>query len=309
MTYPRYNADFAVKILCLLFVPVVTLNKTIIHLDTSEDRNCGGIYNISSENEISLVASGRLHGGTCAVTFRTDNHSSLKCGKICIKMTISQLQTCDMKMLFVPVVFDKSKVENPKSFDCRSPFPDAWCPSADVLYVLLTESNRYPRTTENHYKFEIDVTPQCVTKRDKTKEREAKISYTYHEKKSVREKWIYIEGVIVSICLASIFLVALVVLYCYYKAQKENGPSRSDVPKSSSKKPILSNVRSKLPFRSHKRKSHDSARSSESYQKIMDTDQNLKPDVEVSDIMQDRTDSASTLVVGLDNKRVAENQV
>ncbi|XP_062616107.1 uncharacterized protein LOC134277815, partial [Saccostrea cucullata] len=221
MTNPCYIADYVVKISFLLFVPVVTLNKTIIHLDTSEDRNCGGIYNISSENEISLVASGRLQGGTCAVTFRMDNHESLKCGKICIKMTISLLQTCDMKMFFVPVVFDKSKVEAPKSYDCRSPFPDVWCPSADVLYVLVTESNRYPWTTKNHYNFEIDVTPQCVIKTDNTKEREAKISYKYNEKKSAREKWIYVEGVIVSICLASIFLVALIVLYCYYKAQKE----------------------------------------------------------------------------------------
>lgn len=73
--------------------------------------------------------------------------------------------------------------------------------------------------------------------------------------------------------------------------------------------PILSAVKSKLPFRSHKRKSQGTARSSESYHKIADSDQSYKPEVEVSDIMQDRTDSASTLVIGQDPKRIAENQV
>lgn len=73
--------------------------------------------------------------------------------------------------------------------------------------------------------------------------------------------------------------------------------------------PILSTVKSKLPFRSHKRKSQDPVRSSESYQKIADSDQSYKPEVEVSDILQDRTDSESTLVIGQDPKRIAENQV
>lgn len=73
--------------------------------------------------------------------------------------------------------------------------------------------------------------------------------------------------------------------------------------------PILSTVKSKLPFRSHKRKSQDPVRSSESYQKIADSDQSYKPEVEVSDILQDLTDSESTLVIGQDPKRIAENQV
>lgn len=199
--------------------------------------------------------------------------------------------------------------------------------------------------------------------------------------KSARERWIYIEGIVVSICLASIFLVALIVFFCYYRTQKSSGPPRCEISKSSSRgtmylfgvgyktlsvcswrlssfclfflfsvatpkhmckvyislyfllnisicywlqwhfniycwllvfffsEPILSAVKSKLPFRSHKRKSQGTARSSESYHKIADSDQSYKPEVEVSDIMQDRTDSASTLVIGQDPKRIAENQV
>lgn len=60
-------------------------------------------------------------------------------------------------------------------------------------------------------------------------------AYKYTVEKSSREKWIYVEGVVVSICLASIFFVALVVFICYYRAQKKTSPQRCEVPKSSSK--------------------------------------------------------------------------
>lgn len=60
-------------------------------------------------------------------------------------------------------------------YDCRNPFPATWCPSADVFYVIVTESNRYPRTRENLYRFDVDLTPHCVVRKDRTKEREAKI--------------------------------------------------------------------------------------------------------------------------------------
>ncbi|XP_048743522.1 uncharacterized protein LOC125656951 [Ostrea edulis] len=309
MTNRRSIVQWTAEVLLLFFVPVVTLNKTIVKLDTTGERDCGGIYNISSEDEVRLMAGGRLLGGTCAVTLRFDNHDTLECEKVCIKMSVSQLQTCDMTMSFVPVTFDKTKVTGPKRYDCRNPFPEVWCPFADVVYVLVTESNRYPKNTKTFYKFNVDLTPQCVKKTDRMNERETQISYKYTVEKSSREKWIYVEGVVVSICLASIFFVALVVFICYYRAQKKTSPQRCEVPKSSSKEPILVNVRSKLPFRSHKKKGHDLARSSESYHQISDSDQNVKPDVEVSDIMQNRTDSASTLVIGQDNKRVAENQV
>ena len=74
--------------------------------------------------------------------------------------------------------------------------------------------------------------------------------------------------------------------------------------------PILSTVKSKLPFRSQKRKTQGSTRSTESYHQIAETDPSYnKADVEVADIMQDRSDSASTLVIGQDSKRMAENPV
>lgn len=60
------------------------------------------------------MATGRLQSGTCAVTLRIDGHDDLLCETVCIKMSVSQLQTCDVKMLFVPVTFDKSKVVDPK---------------------------------------------------------------------------------------------------------------------------------------------------------------------------------------------------
>lgn len=60
------------------------------------------------------MATGRLQSGTCAVTLRIDNHDDLQCETICIKMSVSQLHTCDVKMLFVPVTFDKSEVVDPK---------------------------------------------------------------------------------------------------------------------------------------------------------------------------------------------------
>lgn len=60
-------------------------------------------------------------------------------------------------------------------------------------------------------------------------------AHKYTVEKSAREKWVYVEGVVVSICLASIFLVALIVFVCYYRAQKNNGPSRYEITKSSSK--------------------------------------------------------------------------
>jgi hypothetical protein len=60
------------------------------------------------------MADGRLIGGTCAVTLRIDNHDALECEKVCIRMSVSQLQTCDMTMSFVPVTFDKAKVIGPK---------------------------------------------------------------------------------------------------------------------------------------------------------------------------------------------------
>lgn len=85
-----------------------------VKLDTTGERDCGGIYNISSEDEVRLMAGGRLLGGTCAVTLRFDNHDTLECEKVCIKMSVSQLQTCDMTMSFVPVTFDKTKVTGPK---------------------------------------------------------------------------------------------------------------------------------------------------------------------------------------------------
>ena len=85
-----------------------------VRLDTTGNGDCGGIYNISLENDVRLTAAGRLPAGTCAVTLRVDSHSSLQCEKVCIKMSTSQLMTCDVKMMFVPVKFDKSKVEDPK---------------------------------------------------------------------------------------------------------------------------------------------------------------------------------------------------
>nr|XP_022302219.1 uncharacterized protein LOC111110137 [Crassostrea virginica] len=306
----RRIVRWTLKSLFLLFVPVLTLNKTIIRLDTTGNGDCGGIYNISSENDVRLTAAGRLPAGTCAVTLRVDSHSSLQCEKVCIKMSTSQLMTCDVKMMFVPVKFDKSKVEDPKRYDCRNPFPATWCPSADVFYVLVTESVRYPLNKDALYRFDVDLTPHCVPRKDTTMEREARISHKYTVEKSAREKWVYVEGVVVSICLASIFLVALIVFVCYYRAQKNNGPSRYEITKSSSKEPILSTVKSKLPFRSQKRKTQGSTRSTESYHQIAETDPSYnKADVEVADIMQDRSDSASTLVIGQDSKKVAENPV
>lgn len=104
----------------LIHSPILSANILIkyhfflVRLDTTEERDCGRLYNISSENEVRLMATGRLQSGTCAVTLRIDSHDDLLCETVCIKMSVSQLQTCDVKMLFVPVTFDKSKVVDPK---------------------------------------------------------------------------------------------------------------------------------------------------------------------------------------------------
>lgn len=78
-------------------------------------------------------------------------------------------------------------------------------------------------------------------------------AHKYTVEKSAREKWVYVEGVVVSICLASIFLVALIVFVCYYRAQKNNGPSRYEITKSSSKGIFLTDFQQKSSLKSSNR--------------------------------------------------------
>lgn len=61
------------------------------------------------------------------------------------------------------------------------------------------------------------------------------VAHKYTVEKSSRERWVYIEGIVVSICLASIFLVAMIVFFCYYRAQKSSGQPRCEISKSSSR--------------------------------------------------------------------------
>ncbi|KAL5013145.1 hypothetical protein ScPMuIL_007415 [Solemya velum] len=205
--------------LLLLTVGTILAKETRVSLDAgvnSTDSNCSTVLTLESGDETTVTSSGRAHNGYCGVSFYSVDDERYTCNSLCITVKNSRMITCDAKLKFTAVHFSKDKKDDVREFDCRHPLKDVWCMTAKFLRLELIESYRYAYLWDRGlYGFQLDVSPQCEVAVEDSNYLKAM------EDKSSKAKT---EGIVVACCLASVFLIVLGIMYCYYKQKPISGP-------------------------------------------------------------------------------------
>ncbi|KAL3851994.1 hypothetical protein ACJMK2_015683 [Sinanodonta woodiana] len=245
-------------VLLLIQLNMVVLAENIV-VDMDLGDSCGEVYHMNSTRQIRITSKGRAHRGYCGVTLYAPHEVNSMCTGICVTFISSKMATCDVKVKFTAVVFSKDTEDHVMVYDCRHPDRGPWCWSSDSVRVEVIESFKYSQRWVSHlYSLDIVAKAQCDTgKPDKSNSR---------NELEENDRRILIEGLVVSVSLALIFLVILLVFWCYYKHQ----PVRSGLHSGPLfiKAPSFSGFRSKLNLSGCRRNQPSSSKSAkETYKK------------------------------------------
>ncbi|KAK3589498.1 hypothetical protein CHS0354_030623, partial [Potamilus streckersoni] len=222
--------------LLLLQLHVAVLAENVL-VDMDSGEFCGEVYHMNSTRNIRVTSKGRAHRGYCGVTLYAPHEESSKCTGTCVTFISSKMSTCDVKVKFTAVVFSKDKEDHTMVYDCRHSDRGPWCWSSDSVRVEVIESYKYSKLWVSHL-YSLDIVARAHCDAGKPEGSNNRNELEEHDRR------ILIEGLVVSVSLALIFLVILLVFWCYYKHQ----PVRSGLHSGPLfiKAPSFSGFRSKL---------------------------------------------------------------
>lgn len=217
--------------LSLVFVFIVCLTvynvkaQTKYMLDNSNNSDCGKIMKIHPNEEILLTSSGRAPKdvGFCSAVVYAVGKEDQNCHGVCMTVNSQYINVCHAKIQFKGVIFGKD--DDPfRELSCFHRLPSEWCFYSNVLSVEIVETHFYAfEMTSQSYNFSVKVSPLCDNS-PFGKEVEAREAADRKRAADARSRSRN-HGILVGVCLAIVFLIALLITWCYYK----NKPFRTDV--------------------------------------------------------------------------------
>lgn len=210
-------------VLLISAVVGVIQGQAVYSFDDSADNYCGKTIKIHPDERIILKSSGRTSGGFCTGLIYALKKEEKNCHGMCMSVTSQSIDICLAKIQFKGMAFGKD--DDPfKELSCFNRLPREWCFDTNSMIIEIAESHFYnEEMTKRSYNFSVEVNPICdespfgkdiKARQDAKKERE--------DGARSRNR---VEGILVGVCLAIMFLIILLITWCYYK----NKPFRRDL--------------------------------------------------------------------------------
>lgn len=215
-----------------------------VNLTPSEgESRCGETISINPGNETTVFASGKVPNGHCSIYFRATKDEKYSCEQFCVTIRSIKFDVCYVKVKFTAVNFEKN-ADITKSSDCWSSFENVWCPATTKLQMDVLERDHYHYHFDRNegYNIAVDIHPVCKQVQPTLLKT---VASNLSLKTEERQKQIKIEGIVVGVCLAAIFLVVLFVMYLYYKSKATNNIPEENSNKTGGVK-LFSNIKSRL---------------------------------------------------------------
>ncbi|KAL4227096.1 hypothetical protein ACF0H5_015070 [Mactra antiquata] len=215
-----------------------------------ESVTCGTSTTLGLEDEVRLFGTGNIPGTSCQFVYKADQESGSNCVGLCYMFDLYPFIK-DPKVSLTINIGSLSK-----TYDSSSEFKmGPVCMEEDTMRVTLAEEAGYefnPKKPEDFYRFRLSVFNYCGAKGQvKNAKFEDVIEHAdgYHhaDEREQRENKQFITGILLGFGLACIFLVVLLIAYCYTRNSPNRGPNRSvGMPKVGGfKKKMKTNTASK----------------------------------------------------------------
>ncbi|CAC5398812.1 unnamed protein product [Mytilus coruscus] len=241
-------------VLLIVFLMICHVESQVTHkLDNSTDNECNKILTIHPDEEIILTSSGRAPKAFCTALVYALGKGNKKCHGMCMSVTSQFIDLCDAKVQFTGMDFGHE--DDPlRELSCFHKLPTEWCFQTNTMTVEIVETHFYAfQMKKLSYNFSVKVSPVCDDSpfgKDIQAREDARKASEAGARSMAR-----IHGILVGVCLAIVFLIVLLITWCYYK----NKPFRRDIhnyPTAHVRKgPTFAGFKAKMTF--HKPQSPD----------------------------------------------------
>jgi len=188
---------------------------------------CSSAQNLQEDTEITLISKGNIPNTTCEISFKTEDVAG-KCG-ICFQFERYAYFNTTYVTLGVKAGEMSMFIEDTDGF------PSVYtCTDESSLALSLIHGPGYVYDPmEPGYTFILDVYNKCgyrgTAKSVPFKEVVSHAKGYHHGKEKIHENEMseFVTGLIVGLCLASVFLVVLLAGWCYVKNRQQGGNAKS----------------------------------------------------------------------------------
>ncbi|XP_071140568.1 uncharacterized protein [Mytilus edulis] len=223
-------------------------------LDNSTDNECGKMFTIHPDEEIILTTSGRAPKGFCTAVVYALGKDGKNCHGMCMSVTSQFIDLCDAKVQFKGMDFGRE--DDPyRELSCFHKLPTEWCFQTNTMSVEIVETHFYAFNMDKlSYNFNVKVSPVCddspFGKDIQARENARKASEADARTRA------RIHGILVGVCLAIVFLIVLLITWCYYKNKPLIRRDIHNYPTAHVRKgPTFAGFKAKMTF--HKAQSPD----------------------------------------------------
>ncbi|XP_060075410.1 uncharacterized protein LOC132555088 [Ylistrum balloti] len=211
--------------------------------DFQDTASCGRTYHLDNNASVKVIRNDET-SGYCGFLFHAMTDDMYTCPEVCVRVEERSISDCHARLTLNGIKFVTTEAP-PKEMTCFERLPDEMCFDTSTLRVELIRDLQYP-----HAKLNISfvVSPKCLTTVEAKRKREEMDAET-RRKHSEETYNSMVKGIVTGVCLCSIFLLVLLLTWCYYQNSSNRG-KRYDYPSAKiSKRPTLAGFKARMNFR------------------------------------------------------------
>ncbi|XP_021370966.1 uncharacterized protein LOC110461688 isoform X1 [Mizuhopecten yessoensis] len=205
--------------------------------------SCGKTYHLDTNASVKVVRNDET-SGFCGFLFHAMTDDMYTCPEVCVKVEERSISDCHARLTLNGIKF-VTEEDAPKEMTCFERLPDEMCFDSSTVRVEFIRDLKYPHAKLN---ISMVVTAKCLTTAEakrKFAENEA-VTRKRHGEESYTSM---VKGIVTGVCLCSIFLLVLLLTWCYYQNSSNRG-KRYDYPSAKiSKRSTFAGFKARMNFR------------------------------------------------------------
>lgn len=228
----------------MIFLVIITLGQGSQEIANFKDTSsCGRTYHLDNNASVKVIRDDET-SGFCGYLFHTLTDDMYTCPEVCVKVEHRSISDCHARLTLNGIKFVTTE-EPPKEMTCFERLPDEMCFDTSTLRMEFIRDLQYP-----HAKLNITmlVSAKCITTSEAKRSREEAdaAARKQHSEESYNSM---VKGIVTGVCLCSIFLIVLLLTWCYYQNSSNRG-KRYDYPSAKiSKRPTFAGFKARMNFR------------------------------------------------------------
>ncbi|XP_033744891.1 uncharacterized protein LOC117330589 [Pecten maximus] len=211
--------------------------------DFKDTASCGRTYHLDNNASVKVIRKDET-SGFCGYLFHAMTDDMYTCPEVCVKVEERSISDCHARLTLNGIKFVTTEAP-PKEMTCFERLPDEMCFDTSTLRVEFIRDLQYPHAKLN---ISMVVSAKCITTAEAKRSREENEAAT-RKKHSEVSYHSMVKGIVTGVCLCSIFLLVLLLTWCYYQNSSNRG-KRYDYPSAKiSKRPTFAGFKARMNFR------------------------------------------------------------